>query len=88
MVLVADDDVVNQLDLQQLTGATQIARHFDVGFRGRGFTARMIVLCEASSYVQLPFGSTYLGMVSKAKGVLCKIANHSGGLRHPSLFAS
>jgi len=31
VVLVADDDMVNQLNFQQLTGANKIARHLDVG---------------------------------------------------------
>ena len=53
-----------------------------------GLTARVVVLCEASSYVQLPIGGTDLSTGSKAKGVLCKIANHFSGLSQPSLFAS
>jgi hypothetical protein len=39
VVLVADDHMVDQLNLQQLTGTNEIPRHFDVGFRGRGFAA-------------------------------------------------
>ena len=43
MVLVADDNMVDQLDLQQLTGADEVARHLDVSFRRGAFTAGVIV---------------------------------------------
>ena len=52
MVLIADDHMVNQLNLQELTGTLQIPRHFDVRLGRGAFTAGMIMLCEAPSYVQ------------------------------------
>ena len=43
VILVADDHMVNQLDLQQLAGANEVTRHLDVGLRRGAFTARMIM---------------------------------------------
>ena len=88
MVLVADDHMVNQLDLQELAGTDEVTRHFDVGLGRSAFSARMVVLCEEPSYVQLPIGGSDFNSRAKAKGVLCKIANHSGGLSRLWLVAS
>ncbi len=38
MVLVADDDMVNQFNLQQLTCADDVTSHLDVSFRRRAFS--------------------------------------------------
>ena len=48
----AEDHVVEHFDLEQLPGADQVARHFDVGFRWRRIAAGMVVLCAARTYVQ------------------------------------
>ena len=39
----AQDDVVQHLDLQELSRANQVAGHFDVGFGRRGIAAGMIM---------------------------------------------
>jgi len=39
----ADDDMVQDLDFQQLPGANQVTRHFDVGFGRRRVAAGMVV---------------------------------------------
>lgn len=87
MVLVADDHMVNQLDLQQLTGTNEIPRHFDVSFRGRGFPARMIMLCAALVYVQLAVGGVGLNSGAMGKGWLCLTADHSNNLARNRVFA-
>ena len=43
--------MVEDFDFQKLTGADEVAGDFDVRFTGGGFSARVIVLCEARSYV-------------------------------------
>ena len=43
MSAVADDDVIADFDFQQLAGANQIARDFDVRLRWRGLAAGMVV---------------------------------------------
>ena len=52
----AENDVVDHFNLQQLPGADQIAGHTNVGLARRRVAARMIMLCEAPSYVQSPIG--------------------------------
>ena len=69
VVLVADHDMVDQLDLQQLTGTKEIAGHLDVGVRGHGFTTWMIMLCEASSYVQRTVGGTDITRAFREEGM-------------------
>ena len=76
MVLVTDDHMVNQLDLQQLTGASQIAGHFDVGLRWGAFTTGMIVLCNAPSYVQLPIVGADITSVFRRDDVLWMRMSH------------
>ena len=39
----AHDDGVEEIDLQELTSAVEFAADFDVGLRGRGIAARVIV---------------------------------------------
>jgi len=51
-----DDYVVNDLNFQELAGTDQIPRDFDVRLARRCVPARVIVLCEAPSYVQSPIG--------------------------------
>ena len=80
--------MVDQLDFQQLPGANEIACHLDVGLGRGAFAARVVVLCNAPSYVQLPIVWADIDSGIKAKGVLCQIANHSGRPRRPRRFAS
>jgi len=44
--------VVEHLDLEQLTGADEVAGNLDVGLGRRRVAAGVIVLCGARSYVQ------------------------------------
>ena len=39
----AEDDVVQHFDLQQLAGAYEVARDLEVGLRGRGIAAGVIM---------------------------------------------
>lgn len=43
MAGVADDDVVEDLDLQQLPGPDEVTRDLDVGWGRLGFARRVIV---------------------------------------------
>lgn len=43
MIWIPDDNVIEDFDLEKLTGSDEIAGDFDVGFGRRGFAARMIV---------------------------------------------
>ena len=43
MVWITDNHMIEHVDLEQLPGANQIARHFDVRLGRSGVTARMIV---------------------------------------------
>ena len=60
--------MVNQLDFQQLPGANEVTRHLDVGFRRGAFTAWVIVLCEASSYVQRTVGGAEITRAFREEG--------------------
>jgi hypothetical protein len=40
---VSDDDVIEDFDFQQLSGAYQVANYFDIGFARRGFSAGVVV---------------------------------------------
>jgi hypothetical protein len=44
--------VVEDINLQKLAGADEVAGDLDVGFTGRGITAGMIMLCGTPIYVQ------------------------------------
>ena len=70
--MIADDDVVEDFDLHHLAGADQIAGDFDVSFRWRGISGRVIVLCDAPVYVESVVGGTTLPAGPKGKGVLWK----------------
>jgi hypothetical protein len=87
VVLVADDYMVDQLNLQQLTGANQIAGHFDVRFRGSGFSAWMVVLCGAPSYVQCQIDRVGITPVFRKEGVLWICVSHPRGPIQVSRFA-
>ena len=54
--IVADDYVVEHLDLEQLPGPNQVPGHLDVRLRGTRVARGVIVLCDAPSYVQRPIG--------------------------------
>ena len=68
--------MVHHFDLQDLTSPDQIPRHFDVCFRGIGMTARMIVLCNAPSYVQLPIVGADITSVFRRDDVLWMRMSH------------
>ena len=87
MVLIADDDMVNQFEFQKLTRPNQITSHFDVGFRGRGFPAGMVVLCDAPVYVQLAIGGVGDNQGAMGKGVLCLTEDHSSNPSRNRVFA-
>ena len=80
MIGISHDDMVENFNLKQLACSDEAAGDFDVRFRRRRFPARMIVLCEAPSYVLSPISGTDIDSDSRTKGVLCKKANHSSGL--------
>jgi len=42
---MAEDDVIEHLDLQKLTSADQIPGNFDVGLRGGRVAGGVVVLC-------------------------------------------
>jgi hypothetical protein len=46
--------VIEDFDFQKLPGANEVAGNFDIGFARGGVSARVVVLCEAPSYVQWP----------------------------------
>jgi hypothetical protein len=48
----ADDDVIQEVDINGLGGLAQLARDLDVGPARRGITARVVVLCGVPSYVE------------------------------------
>jgi hypothetical protein len=48
---VADDDMVEHFDFQELPGPDEVARHSEVRFRGRWLSGRVVVLCGAPGYV-------------------------------------
>jgi len=52
MLGISNYNVVENFDLEKLPGSDEVAGDFDVRFRRRRFTARMIVLCGAAIYVQ------------------------------------
>lgn len=66
----ADDDVIEQFHLEQLSGPDEIARGADVRLAGRWVAAGMAVLCGAPSYVQPLVGGTDFMAGSSAKGAL------------------
>ena len=72
----ADDDVVQDLNLQELAGPDQIPRHLDVRLARRRIPARVIVLCEASSYVQRTVGGTGITRVFREEGMPWIHMNH------------
>jgi len=79
--------MVEDFNLEELAGADEIAGDADVRL-GRGrFAARMVVLCEAPTYVQLPVGGADAGVGAKGKGVLCLKANHFSGPSRTRPFA-
>jgi len=53
VVGIANDNVVEDFDFEKLTSPDEVTGDFDVGFGWCRLTARMIVLCEASVYVEL-----------------------------------
>jgi hypothetical protein len=48
----SNNDVVEELDLEELTGANEIAGHFDVRLGRRLIAAGMAMLCAHASYVE------------------------------------
>jgi hypothetical protein len=87
MVGISHDDVIENFDFQELTSSNEVTGDFDVSFGRSWLAARMIVLCEAPSYVQSPIGGTDVNAGSTTKGVLCLRANHSNGLTRTRPFA-
>ena len=71
MVWIANHDMVKNLDLQKLPSSNEVTGDFNVGFGWCRFTARMIVLCAAPSYVQLPAVGIHADAGCKGKGALC-----------------
>jgi hypothetical protein len=70
MIRIADDHVVKHLDFQELTRADKIAGNFDISLRRLRLSRRMVVLCDAPSYVQCSALDTRMPPVSRAKGML------------------
>ena len=68
--------MVHHFDLQDLTSPDQIPRHFDVRLARRRVTARMIVLCNAPSYVQLPIVGADITPVFRREDVLWMRMSH------------
>ena len=68
--------MVHHFDLQDLTRPDQIPRHFDVRLARRRVTARMIVLCNAPSYVQLPIVGADITPVFRREDVLWMRMSH------------
>ena len=79
--------MVEHFDLQKLTGADEVAGDLDVGFARRRIAARMVVLCDARSYVQSRIGNTGVNSVSTAKGALCNALTHSNEQNRARWFA-
>ncbi len=76
MALETNDYVIKDVDFEQLAGADKVAGYLDVALRGRGIAARMVMLCDAPSYVQCLVGGAYIDKESAAKGVLWMRINH------------
>jgi hypothetical protein len=53
---IADYNMVKHFDFEKLPGAYEVACYLNVGLGCRGVPARVIVLCGAPVYVQLPIG--------------------------------
>ena len=68
--------MVHHFDLQDLTSPDQIPRHCDVRLARRRVTARMIVLCNAPSYVQLPIVGADITSVFRRDDVLWMRMSH------------
>jgi len=87
VVWIANDDVVENFDFEKLTGSNEVTGDFYVRFRWGGISARVRMLCEAPTYVQLPVGGADAGVGAKGKGVLCLKANHFSGPSRTRPFA-
>ena len=87
MPVLAEDDVIRNLDLEQLTSAHQITRDFDVRLTRRRVPARMLVLCDAPVYVQLAIGGVGDNQGAMGKGVLCLTEDHSSNPSRNRVFA-
>ncbi len=82
----SDHDMVQDFDLEQLPGPDEVPRHLDVSLRRFGLAARVVVLCDVSSYVQCPVGGADTNAASTTKGVLWMRLNRpsNGSLILPS----
>jgi hypothetical protein len=69
MPVVSHDHMVQHLDLEKLPGTYQVPGNFDVRFRRTRVAARMVVLCEAPSYVECPVGKAGIGSAFTGKGM-------------------
>ena len=84
---VADDEVVEDFNLQKLAGPDEVAGDFDVGFRGGRVARWVIMLCAAPVYVQLPVVGSNAEAGCRGTGVLCLTADHASDPDRRGLFA-
>ncbi len=70
MAGVADDDMIQKFDFQKPPRMDEVAGDLDVGFARRGFSARVVVLCDVRSYVQCRVFGAHIPPASTAKGML------------------
>ena len=68
--------MIHHFDLQDLTSPDQIPRHLDVRLARRRVAARVIVLCNAPSYVQLPIVGADITPVFRREDVLWMRMSH------------
>jgi hypothetical protein len=59
--VIANNDVIQEFDLEKLSGFDQVPCCFDVAFAGCRITAWMIVLCGALIYVEFNSGTAQKG---------------------------
>ncbi len=86
MVGIANDNVVEDFDLEKLSRSNEVTSDFDVRFGRSWLAARMIVLCEVTSYVQCPIAGADITTNSTTKGVLWMPMNHSVEVNLTTLF--
>ena len=74
--VLAEDDVIGNLDLEQLTSAHQITRNFDVRLTRRRVPTRMLVLCDAPVYVQCPIDGPGISPTLRREGMTWICLSH------------
>ena len=72
----ANNDVIQNFDLEHLTGPNQVTCDFDICLGWIGMTTWMVVLCNAPSYVQLPIVGADITSVFRRDDVLWMRMSH------------